>query len=93
MQEQKIEALILDAGTSMNYFTGISWWPSERTMVAIIPAQGNVKFICPGFEEERLKELIKIEAEVVAWQEDESPYKLIVTSLKKARIKAGWVSK
>jgi len=89
MQEQKIEALILDAGTSMNYFTGISWWPSERTMVAIIPAQGNVKFICPGFEEERLKELIKIEAEVVAWQEDESPYKLITSTLKDSGINAG----
>ena len=41
LTEQKIEALILDAGTSMEYFTGISWWPSERTMVAIIPAKGT----------------------------------------------------
>src|SRR5258706_7254345 len=40
MVENKIEALLLDAGTSMKYFTGVSWWPSERTMVAIIPAEG-----------------------------------------------------
>jgi len=36
MVENKIEALILDTGTSMQYFTGVGWWPSERTMVAIM---------------------------------------------------------
>src|SRR5258707_15667362 len=50
LTEQKMEALILDAGTSMEYFTGISWWPSERTMVAIIPAKGDTRYVCPGFE-------------------------------------------
>src|SRR4051794_8400821 len=42
MAENKIEALILDTGTSMQYFTGVGWWPSERTMVAIIPAKGEI---------------------------------------------------
>src|SRR5258706_4132661 len=32
LTENKIEALVLDAGTSLLYFTGISWWPSERPM-------------------------------------------------------------
>src|SRR6478672_9565205 len=49
LTEQKIEALILDAGTSLQYFTGISWWPSERPMVAIIPGKGDARYICPGF--------------------------------------------
>src|ERR1700710_864299 len=44
MAENKIEALILDSGTSMVYFTGMSWGQSERTMVAIIPAKGEVKY-------------------------------------------------
>ena len=73
LRENKIEALILDCGTSLQYFTGISWWPSERTMVAIIPAKGDIKYVCPGFEENRLRELIKIGKDVYAWQEDESP--------------------
>ena len=30
LTENKMEALILDCGTSLEYFTGISWWPSER---------------------------------------------------------------
>jgi Xaa-Pro dipeptidase len=89
LTEQKIEVLILDAGTSLQYFTGISWWPSERTMVAIIPAKGDVRYVCPGFEESRLRELIKIGKEVYAWQEDESPYKQIAVALKDAGIQSG----
>jgi Xaa-Pro dipeptidase len=89
MTTNNIQALILDAGTSLGYFTGISWWPSERTMVAIIPAEGEVSYVCPGFEEERLRELIKIGKKVYAWQEDESPYKVIARALKDAGITKG----
>ncbi|MEO6636732.1 MAG: aminopeptidase P family N-terminal domain-containing protein, partial [Ginsengibacter sp.] len=89
MAEQNIQALILDAGTTLKYFTGIGWWPSERTMVAIIPAKGTPIYVCPGFEESRFRELIKIGKDVYAWQEDESPYKLITVALKDAGIVSG----
>jgi len=91
LTEQKMEALVLDAGSSLEYFTGISWGHSERTMVAIIPAIGDVKYVCPGFEEARLRELIKIGKEVYAWQEDESPYKLIAVVLKDTGITSGTI--
>ena len=86
MTEQNIEALVLDAGTSLDYFTGIRWWPSERPMLAIIPAKSDVKYICPGFEEDRLRELIKIGKDVYPWQEDESPYKQVAIAFKDAGI-------
>ena len=89
LTREKMGALILDAGTSMKYFTGISWWPSERPMVAIIPAKGDPKYVCPGFEESRLRESIKIGKDVYAWQEDESPYNYIVTALKDSGIQSG----
>ena len=89
LTEQKIEALILDAGTSLEYFTGIIWWPSERPMVAIIPAKGTISYVCPRFEESRLRELIKIGKDVYAWQEDESPYQHIALALKNANILSG----
>lgn len=89
LAENKMDALLLDSGTGLLYFTGISWWPSERTMVAIIPANGEVKYVCPGFEEDRLRELITLGTEVYAWQEDESPYKLIATVLKDAGLANG----
>lgn len=89
LSEQKIEALILDAGTSLTYFTGVSWWPSERTMVAIIPAKGEVSYICPGFEEDRFREMLNIGKKVYVWQEDESPYQRVAMALQDAGIRTG----
>lgn len=89
MGENNIEAIILDAGTSLKYFTGISWWPSERTMVAILPAHGEVTYISPAFEAERLRQLIKIGNDVQTWEEHESPYKQIASALKGLGIKSG----
>lgn len=82
-------ALVLDSGTSLEYFTGIEWWSSERVMVAIIPANGTVKYVCPAFEETRLKEQITIGKDVYVWQEDESPYRLIANVFKDAGISSG----
>ena len=87
--EHKMEALLLDSGTSLKYFTGISWWPSERTMIAIIPARGEVKYVSPAFEAERLRELIRIGNDVRVWEEHESPYKQIAVALRDMGIKAG----
>ena len=89
MVEQKMGALILDSGTSLDYFTGVKWWPSERTMVAVIPAVGEVKYICPGFEESRFRELITIGKDVYVWQEDESPYKQIAKAINDSGIQTG----
>ncbi|MEI9921451.1 MAG: Xaa-Pro peptidase family protein [Bacteroidota bacterium] len=90
--ENKTDALVIEAGTALNYFTGITWWPSERTMTVVIPAKGEAKYICPGFEEARLREQITIGTEVYAWQEDESPYKLIAKVIKDAGIVFGNVA-
>lgn len=89
MAENKIEALLLDSGTSMKYFTGVNWWPSERTMVAIVPARGEVFYISPAFEADRLRQLITLGKDVKTWEEHESPYALIATALKDAGIRNG----
>jgi Xaa-Pro dipeptidase len=89
MVENKIAALLLDTGTSMDYFLGIKWGQSERTLAALIPAKGEVKYICPGFEEARFRELIKIGKDVYIWQEDESPYKQIANAIKDSGITSG----
>lgn len=89
MVENKIAALVIDAGTTLQYFTGVSWWPSERTMVAVIPAKGTISYVCPGFEVARFRELLQIGKQVYAWQEDESPYEQIALALKDAGIDSG----
>jgi Xaa-Pro dipeptidase len=92
LSENKMDALVLEAGIGLKYFTGINWWPSERTMVAIIPANGDIKYVCPAFEEDRLREQISIGKEVFAWQEDENPFELIATTIKKAGITSGAIA-
>lgn len=89
--ENKMDALVLESGTGLRYFTGISWWPSERTMAAIIPAKGDIKYVCPEFEEARFREQMTIGNKVYTWQEDESPYRLISNAIKDSGIAFGTV--
>lgn len=89
MVDNKIQALYLDGGTSMNYFTGIRWGTSERMMAAIIPAKGEVKYISPAFEAERVKELMTIGNDIRVWEEHESPYKQVVLAFKDFGINSG----
>ena len=82
MAQNKISAIFLEGGSSMFYFTGIRWGLSERPFVCVLPAKGEAAWVCPGFEEERARELVGKTAEVRVWQEDESPYKQIAGILK-----------
>ncbi len=82
MAEQKIGALLFEPGTAMDYFTGMEWGVSERPFVAVLPARGELAYICPGFEEARARERLKFSGDVRAWQEDESPYDLIAGILR-----------
>lgn len=77
MEEKGFRAIVLDSGTSMNYFTGMTWGQSERPMVAVIPVKGEVSYVCPKFEQDRLEERIIIGSDVYPWEEDESPYEQI----------------
>ena len=81
LQQNKMAALIMDAGTSMQYFTGLSWYPSERSMLVILPAQGEITYICPYFEEDRLLELIKVGKQIRTWHEDENPFQLCIKTI------------
>jgi Xaa-Pro dipeptidase len=89
MVENKIDAIYLDGGTSMEYFTGIRWGNSERMMAAIIPAKGDVKYVGPHFEEERIRELMKLGTDLRVWEEHESPYKLVAQIFSDLGIKTG----
>jgi Xaa-Pro dipeptidase len=76
MAEQGIDALILEGGTSMNYFSGVSWGRSERLFAMVLPVKGEARFVAPKFEEARAREQVG-SATLLTWEEDESPYALI----------------
>ena len=82
MAENKIDAIVLEGGTSMYYFTGVRWGNSERTFAVVMPARGELAWVTPAFEEQRARELIKQAKDVRVWQEDESPYAVIAAILR-----------
>ena len=87
MKANKMDALMLTGGTSMEYFTGMRWGLSERLLAAVIPANGNAFLVTPKFEEARAMEQAHLgplgkDARVYAWEEHESPYALIAQGLK-----------
>src|SRR5438105_4956139 len=82
-------AMFLEPGTSMFYYTGVHWGLSERPFGVVIPAEGELAYITPAFEEERARELIKFSRDVRVWQEDESPYKLVADILRDRGVATG----
>src|SRR5213079_391042 len=82
MQQRKTAALLVEAGSTLEYFTGIHWWRSERTTAAVIPAEGKVVVVTPFFEEPSIRETLKVAGDVRTWKEDESPFDLIAGALR-----------
>ncbi len=77
MQESGIDALLLEAGSALVYFTGVRWWRSERFTGAIIPAEGDIAFVTPYFEEPSVRESMTFGDDVRTWHEHESPFALV----------------
>lgn len=86
MQERGIGALILEAGSSLVYFTGIRWWRSERFTGAVILADGGFAVITPFFEEPSIRESMTFGDDVRTWHEDESPFERIVDYLRENNV-------
>jgi Xaa-Pro dipeptidase len=90
MAANGIGAILLEGGSSLFYFTGVRWGLSERPFVAVIPAAGELAWVCPTFEEARARELIQLgDSDVRTWQEDESPYRLVAGILKDRGVASG----
>ncbi|HET6972015.1 MAG TPA: Xaa-Pro peptidase family protein [Phenylobacterium sp.] len=81
------DALIVGAGASLRYFTGVAWNATERLVAMLLPKAGAPVMICPRFEEGSLVAALGVEAELRLWEEHESPYGLT------ARVLAEWGAK
>lgn len=75
------DALLIGAGASLRYFTGVPWGATERLVALLLPVTGAPVMICPGFELGSLQADLKIEVEIRLWQEHESPAALVGRSL------------
>jgi Xaa-Pro dipeptidase len=96
MQANRLDAIVLAEGTSLDYFTGINWWGSERMFAMVLPAKGNGFYVCPAFEEGRAREQMvnapdAAHSEIRVWQEDESPYERLAQGLRERGLFTGAV--
>ena len=89
MQRSGIGAILVESGPSLDYYTGIQWWRSERLTGVVIPAQGDPIVVTPFFEGPSIKEMLAIPAEIRTWQEDEEPLKLVADFLKERGVANG----
>jgi Xaa-Pro dipeptidase len=97
MAQNKIDALVVCGGTSLVYFTGISWWLSERFFALVLTRKGEPFFVSPAFEEDRAREQIASgpfggpKADVRIWQEDENPYDKLLSGLRDRGLATGTI--
>ncbi|MFC2167232.1 M24 family metallopeptidase [Acidobacteriota bacterium] len=89
MAENSIEAIYMESGSSMFYFTGVTWGNSERMFALVIPKNGEVAWICPAFELDRAHEKIPSGTDIRTWEEHESPYKRVAEILRDRGIQNG----
>ncbi len=92
MGQRKLAALLLEPGSTLDYFTGIRWRRSERITAAIIPAQGEVLVVTPAFEEPSVRETLQVGGDVRPWNEHESPFERIVQGLRDRGAGAGSIA-
>ena len=83
MLKNNLDMILLTGGTSMKYFTNLSWRRSERTFAWLLPVDGEPIWVCPAFERDRAEERTEHNSDIRTWQEDESPFKLITDFFKK----------
>ena len=74
-------ALLVTAGASLRYFTGVGWSPTERLVALLLPVAGEPIVICPAFERGSLVAELEIAADIRLWEEDADPVALVVDAL------------
>ena len=89
MGKHNIDAILLEPGSAMLYFSGVSWWRSERLTAVIIPREGEIGIVTPFFEEPSVRESMTFDADVRSWHEHHNPFALVAGFLKDRNIDSG----
>lgn len=89
MAEHDLDAILLEPGPAMVYFSGIRWWRSERLTAVVIPREGDVAVVTPYFEEPSVRESMSFGDDIRTWHEHESPFERVAQILKDRGTKSG----
>ncbi len=89
LRANDMDALLIEPGASLIYFTGVRWGRSERLTAAVLTREGEVAIVTPFFEEPSVRESLGVEAEVLTWNEDENPLAAVAAWLGKRGLTKG----
>jgi len=92
MREKGIDALWLDVSSSLTYFTGLKMRRSERAHGAILPAKGEIVYLSPAFEVEKLLTMTSFGDKVARWEEDEDPTAVVIDTVRALGIDKGTIA-
>lgn len=82
MGEQGVDALLITAGASLRYFSGVPWGASERLVGLLLTQRGDPIVICPAFEVGSLQAVLLVPADMRLWEEHEDPQQLVADALR-----------
>ncbi len=77
LKAKGLDALYINAGTNLYYFTNTQWNESERLVGALLFADGSLHYVIPEFEIGTFNDFIGIKGELIPWLEHESPIQKI----------------
>jgi len=92
MRANGVSAMLVEGGSTLDYFTGVKWGRSERLTAALLPVEGELVMVTPGFEQPRVVEMLAVPGEVRVWQEDEDPSRLVAGWLQERKLASGKIA-
>ncbi len=92
MREQGVDALYLDTSTNLRYFTGIALGLTERLHGAVIPAEGEIAYLSPTFEEPKTRTLLRFGGDIRCWEEHEDPTALVIDTVRSKGADSGIIA-
>lgn len=81
----RADALLVPAGSSLLYFSGVGGGMIERLVAMIIPRKGRPFIVAPAFERGSLEAVLEMDAEARFWEEHQSPFQLVAQILRDTR--------
>lgn len=81
MRQDGVDAVWLDAASSLTYYTGLSLRLSERIHGALVLKDGSLAYITANFERPKLESMLRLPGRILVWEEHEDPFALFAAQL------------
>ncbi len=90
LRKHGVDALLMEAGSTMSYLCDVGWGKSERLFALILLADGSAFWICPAFEAPRAQTYVAKgnapEGPIIAWDEHEYAWKPLASELRRRNV-------